>query len=145
MPNIAAILREEIARVARKEVRAQTELLKKVSAGYRSEIIALKRRIQTMEKALRQKSKAAPKSVPTLTEAADGSAAHRFSGKGLASHRKRLGLSAHDCGLLVGASAQSLYNWEAGSARPRARHMEAIAALRSMGKREVAARLEAIR
>jgi hypothetical protein len=38
VPNIASVLKEEIARVARKEVRSETENLKKASAQYRSEI-----------------------------------------------------------------------------------------------------------
>ena len=32
-------------------------------------------------------------------------------------------------GLLIGASAQSIYNWEEGKARPRAQHLPAIFAL----------------
>ena len=64
----------------------------------------------------------------------------RFSAKGLASHRKRLGLSAHDCGLLLGASGQSVYKWEEGEVRPRAKHMPAIACAAPMGKKEADAR-----
>lgn len=37
MPNIATILKAEIARVARKETRADTQQLKKASAHYRSD------------------------------------------------------------------------------------------------------------
>jgi DNA-binding transcriptional regulator YiaG len=65
----------------------------------------------------------------------------RFSAKGLASQRRRLGLSAEACGALVGATGQSVYKWESGKIRPRARHLPAIAALRKMGRREAAARL----
>jgi hypothetical protein len=43
--------------------------------------------------------------------------------------------------VLVGASAFSVYKWEQGEVRPRARYLEAIAALRSVGKKEAAARL----
>jgi hypothetical protein len=35
----------------------------------------------------------------------------RFSAKGPAAQRKRLGLSAQEIGLLVGTSGQSIYNW----------------------------------
>ncbi|WP_299766576.1 hypothetical protein [Ramlibacter sp.] len=52
-----------------------------------------------------------------------------------------MGLSQKDCGVLVGASAFSVYKWEQGEVRPRARYLEAIAALRSVGKKEAAARL----
>lgn len=45
-------------------------------------------------------------------------------------------------GKLLGVSAQSIYNWESEKARPRAEQIAKLAALRSVGKREAAARLE---
>ena len=53
MPNIASILRDEISRVARKEVRSETAGLKKAVSAYRAEIAALKRRAQALEQELR--------------------------------------------------------------------------------------------
>lgn len=141
MPNIASLFKSEIARVARKEVRGETEALRKAVTAYRSEIAALKRRTQALEQALRRLSKAQAKAAPEAGDADDVGPKLRFSAKGLASHREKLGLSAHDCGLLLGATGQSVYKWESGKARPRARHLPAIAALRTMGKREAAARL----
>ena len=63
----------------------------------------------------------------------------------MASNRKRLGLSAADFGLLVGASGQSVYAWEQGKARPRGKNLAAIAALRGVGKREVVERLATLK
>jgi DNA-binding transcriptional regulator YiaG len=144
MPNIASVLKTEIARVARKEVRAHTETLKKAVTTHRAEIAALKRRTQALEQALRRVTRLSVKAAPAASseEPAQGL---RFVAKGFASTRQRLGLSAEDCGLLVGASGQSVYNWEKGSARPRAKHLPAIAALRGMGKKEAAARLTALK
>jgi DNA-binding transcriptional regulator YiaG len=139
MPNIASILKSEISRVARKEVRAETIALKKAVGTYRSEIAALKRRTQALEQQLRRLGKTSAKVTPV----AETSGASRFSAKGLASQRRRLGLSAADCGLLLGVSSQSIYNWEEGKARPRAKHLPAIAALRSLGHKEAAAVLVA--
>jgi len=65
----------------------------------------------------------------------------RFSAKDLAAQRQRLGLSAAAMAKLLGVSALSVYKWESGQTRPRAKHLPGIAALRSMGKREAAARL----
>ena len=144
MANIASLLKSEISRVARKEVRADTLGLKKAVGGYRSEIAALKRRAQALEVELRRLSKAHAKAVPVEVHAQPVQKL-RFTAKGLASQRRRLGLSAQDCGLLVGASGQSIYNWEEGKARPRAMHPSAIAALRGMGKKEAASRLAALR
>jgi DNA-binding transcriptional regulator YiaG len=44
-------------------------------------------------------------------------------------------------GVLLGVSGQSVYKWEQGKAKPRASQLKAIAAVRKMGKREVAERL----
>ena len=142
MPNIAAILKAEIARVARKEVRSEVQAIKKAVLTYRSEIAALKRRAQSLEVEVRRLSKS--RVAPGPRQPPEDAASLRFSAKGLASQRKRLGLSADDCGLLLGASGQSVYNWEAGATKPREQHLLAIAELRTVGKREAAARLEAM-
>lgn len=143
MANIAALLKSEIARVARKELRAETDSLRKASGSYRSEIAALKRRVQDLEKELRQLKKTTPRS-PEAPSLEDTEANMRFSAKGIAGHRKRLGLSAREYGALVGASSLTIYKWEKGEARPRARFLPAIAIIRTMGRREAVARLEAL-
>jgi DNA-binding transcriptional regulator YiaG len=143
MPNLATLLKNEISRVARRELRAETAQLKKAVSTCRAEIAKLKRRSQALEQELRRVGKAAAREAPAPD--ADAPRALRFSAKGLASQRRRLALSAEDCGRLVGASGQSIYNWEQGKARPQARHLPAIAALRTMGKRDAAARLVELR
>ena len=141
MPNLASVLRDEISRVARKEVRRETAVIKKASATYRAEIAALKRRALEIERQLRRLGKAGGPSAPVAAN--DGSLqGTRFSAKSMASQRRRLGLSAAECGLLIGASAQSIYNWEEGKARPRAQHLPAIFALRNLGRRQASAILE---
>ena len=69
----------------------------------------------------------------------------RFSAKGMASNRRRLGLSAADFGLLLGTTGQSVYQWEAGKSKPRTKSLGAVAALRGIGKKEVAARLATLK
>ena len=142
MPNATSLLKSEIARLARKVVRADTAPLRKAVGHYRSEIAALKRRAGALEQQLRHAGKVrAPSRPPQLD---DRHAGFRFSPKGLASHRKRLGLSAEDMGKLLGASGQAVYKWESGEARPRAANMPGIAAVRSLGRRDVAKILAAL-
>src|SRR6185369_7630590 len=112
MPNIASVLKDEIARVARREIKAETQALKSASTKYRSDSASPEESSETR---------------------------HRFSAKGLASQRKRLGLSAESLGKLIGVSGLSIYNWEGGKARPRANHLPAIAALKTLGKKDAAA------
>ena len=108
----------------------------------RSEIAALKRRVQDLERQLRRVGRAGESSQPAAANEDSVSPGTRFSARSMASQRRRLGLSAAECGLLVGASAQSIYNWEEGKARPRAQHRAAIYALRNLGRRQASEILE---
>ncbi|HEX7499583.1 MAG TPA: helix-turn-helix transcriptional regulator [Polyangia bacterium] len=140
MPNVAQVLKAEIERIAKKALRAETTSLKKASVTYRTEIAALKRRAHELEQAIRALGKHARKTTPAAAPT-DDSRKTRFSAKSLASQRRRLGLSAEDVGRLIGASGQSVYNWEAGKARPRDSHLAAIAALKTLGRRTAVAHL----
>ena len=136
MSNIASALKEEIARVARKEIRRETSLLKRSSTTHRSEIAALKRRVRELERQLRRAVRGGERAVPAAANEDAVAPGTRFSAKSMAAQRKRLGLTAAECGLLIGASAQSVYNWEDGKVRPRAQHLPAIFALRNLGRRQ---------
>lgn len=140
MPNIASVLKSEIVRLARKEVRSEVGGAKKAMTAYRSEMTALKKRVQGLEVQLRTVAKTA-RTAKGRADAEPSSQPQRFSAKGFASQRLRLGLSAVECGLLIGASGQSVYNWENGKARPRASHMLAIGALRKLGRKAAATKL----
>jgi DNA-binding transcriptional regulator YiaG len=142
MSNIGTVLKEEITRVSRKAVRGETQALKKSITQYRSQIADLKRRMQALEQQVKRLGNARARGAEPA-EAADAGANVRFSAKGLVAHRRRLGLSAAALARVLGVSALSIYKWESGKVRPRARQIEAIAALRGMGKREVAQKLEA--
>jgi DNA-binding transcriptional regulator YiaG len=142
MPNIGAVLRQEIVRLSRREVRSQTQTTKKASAQYRHDIAALKREVELLK---RQVSLFQRGELRKSTSNGDSPAKKiRFVAKGLRAQRSRLGLSAEDYGKLVGVSAQSIYNWERGHNTPRAEQLAAIATLRGMSKRVAGARLEQI-
>jgi DNA-binding transcriptional regulator YiaG len=136
MSNVASVLKDEVARVARKEIRRETTSLKKSSTAHRSEIVALKRRVAELERQLRQLGRAGRSAEPAAANEESASLGTRFSAKSMAAQRRRLGLSAAEIGLLIGASSQSIYNWEDGKARPRAQHLPAIFALRNLGRRQ---------
>jgi hypothetical protein len=143
MSNVASALKEEISRISRKEIKRETAILKKSSTSYRSEIAALKRRVQELERQLSRATRGGERALPAAANEDSVSPGTRFSARSMASQRKRLGLSAAECGLLIGASAQSVYNWEEGKARPRAQHLPAIFALRTLGRRQANEILEA--
>ena len=145
MPNIAALLKDEIARIARKEVRAQTEDVRKASVQSRTHIAALRKRIDELERELKRVRKGAGRAERAPDGDDESGTPRRFSATRLAAQRRKLGLSAAEFATLVGVSGQSIYKWEHGEARPRAKQLEAIAALRGIGKREAVARLEQLK
>lgn len=141
MPNLSSVLKSEITRLARKEIKGAIDPLRKANAGYRREIAELKRQVASLQRGLKVSSNASKGRVERVEASTVNT---RFAPKGLKSLRARLGLSASDFGLLVGSSGQSVYNWEAGKTMPRGTQQAALAAVRGLGKREAASRLEAM-
>ncbi len=143
MSNFASAIKEEIVRLARREIRGELQQLKSASARYRTEIAALKRKTVELQRLVSRLGNGKSRSdTPSAEQEEPGRV--RYSAPGLRSLRKRLDLSAEDMGALIGASGQSVYKWEAEKAQPRHRHVVAIAGLRKLGKREAAARLNEI-
>lgn len=134
MANIASVLKSEIARVARKEVRAEIEALKKASVHHRSAIAQLRRQVSELEKQLRL-SKRQAASASRVEEVATAAVPRRFSASRLAAHRAKLGLSAAAYGKLVGMSGATIYLWEQEKSRPNAEQLQKLAAVRSLGRR----------
>lgn len=144
MPNIASMLRDEISRLARKELKKEVSSLKKGAAQHRRDIASLKRQVKQLKQTnelLQKKILAKPVKAEVGTGKDDNL---RFSAKGLVSHRQRLGLSAEDYAKLAGVSALSVYNWEKGKTRPRRAQVAVLAELRQIRKREALARLGAM-
>ena len=144
MANIGSLLKEEISRLSRREIRKAIAAIQRASASYRRDIAALKRQVAALQK----KSASLEKRAGF---AAKGKSAElpdrpvRFVAKGLRSLRSRLGLSAPQLALLLGVSEQSVYNWETKKATPRKEQLAGIIALRSVGKREAHERLAAVK
>lgn len=143
MPNVAALLKQEITRLARKEVRGTAGTLKRTTVQQRHAIAALRRQIAELQRQLAQLGRRLAKGAAAAPSAPETPKV-RFVARGLRSQRARLGLSAAEFGKLVGVSAQSIYNWEQGAARPRAAQLGALVALRGIGKRQARERLEQV-
>ena len=143
MSTLAAVLKDEIRRLARREIRVEMAALKKASAQHRKHLAALKRIIHTQDRqiATLKKSVGSSASAPSTGDA-DVSSTVRFSGTWLAKHRKKLSLSAADYAALVGVSPLTIYNWEKGKTRPRALQLSAWGRIRNLGKREALSLLE---
>ena len=144
MANLAQTLKNEISRLARKQVKQEVSALRDAATRYRSDIAELKRQVRDQQRRIaflesqeskRVKSPKAPK------EAVENA---RFSPKWLRSHREKLGLSAADYAKLVGVSTQTIYLWEREQTKPRKSQLPALVDVRKLGVREAQRRLELI-
>lgn len=144
MANLAATLKQEIQRLARKEVKAQTGATKQAVAQYRREIAKLKRQALSQEKKIAfleaQERKRLGQQKPGESEV-EGA---RFSPRSVNAQRTRLGFSAKDYAKLLGVSALTVYNWEQGKTRPQKAQLASLVAIRGIGKREALAKLKLV-
>jgi DNA-binding transcriptional regulator YiaG len=143
MANLAAILKSEISRLARRELRGQVDALKKGVTQQRRTVANLRKQVDALERQLKQVASGARRAA--AAPAAEGSEAGqgmRFQAKGFKTWRAKSKLSAEQVAKLLDVSAQSIYNWEAKKVRPRPAQIAAIAELRAIGKRQIVARLE---
>jgi len=148
MANLTSLLRDEITRLAKRQINAEIAPLKKrwaqqrrVIASLKEECATLRRELTQLDKRSARTSMAAPIVTASAGPSIEGGPRRRFRADGLRSFRARLGLTVRDVALLLGVSEQTIYNWETASTRPQPAMLDAIAALRALGKREVKARL----
>ena len=145
MPNIAVVLKEEIRRLARREIKAAIAGLRKDNARLKRTAAEHKRRLAELEKAHeRLLSRAAPPGAQAAAVRPDELEKARVTGGMIKRLRKRLAISQADLAKLLGVSAQSVYQWEkkAGRLTLRGNTKAAIVEVRKLGKREVKRRLE---
>lgn len=134
MPNFAGALKGEIRRLARKEVRESVTPLRKLVAALRRRVAQQKRQMAELERT----AKRAVRSGRAAVEAPEAQGSQiRFSPQWVKKHRKKLNMSRRVYANLVGVSAQTIFGWETGRARPRRGALESWRRIRSMGKREL--------
>ena len=143
MPDIASVLKQEITRLARKEVAATARQQSKQIQSLKATTRNLRNQVATLEKTVSRLSREISRSSQSQAEAAPEKTI-RISPKSIKSHRRRLGLSQAQMAKLLGVSTASVGFWEAGKASPRGKNRQAIAELRQMGARDAKVLLESL-
>ena len=145
MNTFSTAFRNEVVRMARKELKPELQAMRRTIAAHRSEIAALKRAANSLTSAL--------KSVQKQVEASDApwsDVMHqtanlkttrqiRFSAQALIDKRAALGLTQKQMAALLGVSSLSVYKWESGHVQPRAAQLQRIAEVLKLGKRKALA------
>ena len=141
MANIAQVLREEIARVSRKEAKKLLEKLQKDNARLKHDAAELKRRVAILERTNKKLVKVTEAVKKTASPSEDEIKGLRPTGAAIRRLRDKLNLTQGDLGILLGVTGQSIYQWErkGGKLRLRKATLIALANVRKMGRREAVA------
>lgn len=139
MADIKKVLTDEIRRLAKKEIKAAVEPLA-------AKITELKKLVSAQAKEIKLLKIQKPKSIKaTEPEVAPKSGKSvRLNAAGIKRIRAKLGVPQSVFAKLVGANTLSVCHWEQGKTEPRSEFKSRIAALRHIGKRELAKRLSDI-
>ena len=145
MPDIASVLKEEIQRLARREIRASVDPLKK-------QVVELRRRLKEAERTIARLQRSTQKAVRAVSDQTgaivpepdeqEGGRPIRVSAASVLKHRQRLGLTQREMAGLLGVATATVVRWEQGHNSPSGASREAFARLREMGAPEARARLE---
>ena len=148
MPNIARVLREEIQRLAKRQINAELTLVRRDNVRLKKSVAELRRQIAALN---RTSSELLRKVTPVVTskeieEATENAAKLRPTSKSLKKLRARLGLTQVQFGKLLGVSGQAVVQWASRDGRIRMRRttLSALARIQNIGKREALRRLEGI-
>ena len=141
MPNLQSVLRQEIQRLARKEIRSELEATKKAVARHRREIAELKRRNKALERTVSDLQSREAKRLKAEPATAEPPKRTRFSVRSLKAQRRTSGLSQEDYASLIGVSSSTIYNWESGRIKLGEKHLATLVSLRGIGKQEAQKRL----
>lgn len=140
MPDIVSVLKQEITRLAKKEVRTGVNPIKKQTLEFRKAIAALKSQLARMERTMAKLVADASKRM-VIPAPEDGEPKVRISPGAVKRQRSRLKLSQKEMGQLLGVSTATIVGWESGKSKPRGVNKEAFAELRNLGIKEVRERL----
>jgi len=143
MANIAQVLKEEIARISRKEAKKLLEKLQKDNARLKHDTADLKRRVAVLERTNKKLVKTAEINKQNDAPSEDEIQRLRPTGAMIRRLRDKLNLTQGDIGILLGVTGQSVYQWERKGGRLRLRQttLAAFANVRKMGRREAEAAL----
>ena len=145
MSNIAKVLKAEIVRISKREVKGATQGIGKSNTWLRKTVADLKKRLLLLEKknkrltATMKKYQVESPQKPVVEESGKA----RFTSKRIHALRRKLRLSQADFARLLGTTPYSVYLWDKkeGALNLRDKTKAAILSIRGLGAREAKEKL----
>jgi DNA-binding transcriptional regulator YiaG len=138
MPNYTVVLNEEIARIARKEIKHEIAPLVKRNLELKKRVSALNKTVAELESKVAKLEKAVGfEEVIEVQLSEEEVNKARVTPRYILNVREKYDLSRNQMAKLLNVNANSIYLWESGRATPRFEAKAKVIQLRDMGKRKV--------
>jgi DNA-binding transcriptional regulator YiaG len=137
MARFETIIKSEIVRLARREVRKISVPLGRDVRSLKGTVSQLRKAVLTLQRITSQQQKQLEKGEMPLQAAPEEVKVSRFSPRLIRSLRGHLGITQKELALLTGVTVGAVHLWESGQFKPSEKKKAVIVALRKLGRREV--------
>jgi DNA-binding transcriptional regulator YiaG len=142
MGKVEGIIKSEIARLAKREVRKVSVPLGRDVRSLKSIVSQLRRTVLGLQRITASQQKELQKGRAVLEAPPEEVKESRFSPRLIRSLRRHLGLTQKELAVLTGVTVGAVHLWESGQFKPSMKKKAVMVALRKLGRREVKKLLE---
>jgi len=135
MAKIEPVLKSEIQRLAKREIRSTFFPLRREVRTMRLKLSGLSKNFSALNRLTKEQLQKVPKKGLEATP--EEVKASRLTPERIRGLRKKLGISMRELGILTGTSLGAILSWEKGEFKPRGEKKAALVGLRKLRKREV--------
>ena len=142
MPNVASVLREEIKRLSRKEIRQSTNRIKGKVIALSKTVSRQRKQVAGLEKEIAQLRKVVMAGKPApIAAPAEALKKARLGPRSIRAQRNRLKLTQAEYAKLLCVSSPTILAWEKGKSTPRGEKLAALVGIRKVSPAEARQRL----
>jgi DNA-binding transcriptional regulator YiaG len=142
MGKLEGMIKSEIVRLAKREIRKIARPLSRDVRSMRSTVSQLRKTVLALQRLTARQESESRKEKVLLEAAPEEVKKSRFSPRLIHTLRKRLGITQKEMATLTGVTVGAIYQWEQGMFEPRGQKKGMLVALRKLGRREVRKLLE---
>ena len=142
MGKIEGIIKSEIMRLAKREIRKISVPLGRDVRSLKSAVSQLRRAVLTLQRIKAIQQKELEKGKKPLEAAPEEVKVSRFSPRLIRSLRGHLGITQKELAILTGVTVGAIHQWESGQFKPSMKKKAVMVAIRKLGRREVRKLLE---
>jgi len=142
MAKFETIIKSEIVRLAKREVRKISVPLARDVRSLKSVVSQLRKSVLMLQRITASQQKELEKGKKPLEAAPEEVKISRFSPRLIRSLRSHLGITQKDLAILTDVTVGAVHQWESGKFKPSTKKKAAMVALRKLGRREAKKLLE---